>query len=151
MRYTVLLWILQIAWSEHTDWNGATVRVVLFDFRKAFDLINHGLLGKKLENLDLPLGFVSRVIDFLKNWKQRAKLSQDCFSDWSAVPAGVAQAKKLRSCGFPSLNNDINADKLDLCGKLFSKVVSSPEHKLHKLLNTRNEYKLILGLSKFLM
>ena len=57
------------AWSKHTDENGATVRVVLFDFRKAFDLIDHVILAKKLENLDLPPGIVSWVIDFLKNRK----------------------------------------------------------------------------------
>ena len=28
---------------NHTDGNGSTVRVVLFDFKKAFDLINHAL------------------------------------------------------------------------------------------------------------
>ena len=67
------------AWSKHTDGNGATVRVVLFDFRKAFDLIDHAILAKKLENLDLPSGIVSWVIDFLKNRKQRIKLSQNCF------------------------------------------------------------------------
>ena len=77
------------AWSKHTDGKGATVRVVLFDFRKAFDLIDHAILAKKLENLDLPPGIVSWVIDFLKNGKQRVKLSKDCFSEWGAVPAGV--------------------------------------------------------------
>ena len=59
------------AWSKHTDGNGATVRAVLFDFRKAFDLIDHGILAKKLENWELSPGIVSWVIDFPKNQKQR--------------------------------------------------------------------------------
>lgn len=32
------------SWNSSTDGNGATVRVVLFDFRKAFDLIDHHIL-----------------------------------------------------------------------------------------------------------
>ena len=74
-----------LEWSKHTDGNGAMVCVVLFDFGKAFDLINHAILAKKLENLELPPGVMSWGIDFLTNRKQRVKLSQDCFSEWGAV------------------------------------------------------------------
>ena len=69
------------AWSNHTDGNGSTVRVVLFDFRKAFDLIDHCILARKLENLDLPPRIVSWITDFLKDRKQRVKLSRECFSE----------------------------------------------------------------------
>jgi hypothetical protein len=31
-------------WNAATDGTGATVRVILFDFKKAFDLIDHHLL-----------------------------------------------------------------------------------------------------------
>ena len=31
-------------WSKETDGNGATVRAILFDFKKAFNLIDHGIL-----------------------------------------------------------------------------------------------------------
>jgi hypothetical protein len=36
------------SWSKATDGNGATTRVVLFDFRKAFDLVDHCILVEKL-------------------------------------------------------------------------------------------------------
>ena len=36
------------SWTKHTDGTGSTVRVVLFDYRKAFDLIDHALLARKL-------------------------------------------------------------------------------------------------------
>ena len=35
-------------WSEGTDGNGATIRTVLFHYRKAFDLIDHSILIKKM-------------------------------------------------------------------------------------------------------
>ena len=36
-----------------TDGNGAFVRVVLFVFKKAFDLIEHGILVRKLSTYDI--------------------------------------------------------------------------------------------------
>ena len=54
------------------------------------------------------------VIDFLKNRKQWVKLSQDCFSELGAVPAGVPQGTKLGPWLFLVMIDDINADKLDL-------------------------------------
>ena len=38
-------------WSKHTNGDGATVHVVLFDFRKAFNLIDHWILAKKAREL----------------------------------------------------------------------------------------------------
>ena len=43
------------SWAKHTDGTGSTVRVVLFDYRKAFDLIDHALLAGKLLALDIPV------------------------------------------------------------------------------------------------
>jgi hypothetical protein len=37
-----------------TAGTGATVRVILFDFKKAFDLIDHHLLLSKIKTYDLP-------------------------------------------------------------------------------------------------
>ena len=42
-------------WSKETDGNGATVRTLLFDYRKAFDLIDHNILINRLSKLDLPV------------------------------------------------------------------------------------------------
>ena len=82
-------------WLKYTDGNGATVRVVLFDYRKAFDLIDHSILAKKLKTLDLPHRIVCWIIDFLKSRKQRVKLACDCKSEWREIPAGVPQDTKL--------------------------------------------------------
>ena len=50
---------------------GATVsRVVLFDYRKAFDL-DHTILAGKSIALDISHGIFSWIIDFLEDRKQR--------------------------------------------------------------------------------
>ena len=54
------------SWLNSTDGNGATTRVVLFDFRKAFDLIDHTILVKKLCIYSLPSQVLSWIVDFFK-------------------------------------------------------------------------------------
>ena len=61
------------------DDNGSTVRVVLLDFKKAFDLIHHAILIRKLSSFDIPHKIVYLIISFIQNGKERVKLSQECF------------------------------------------------------------------------
>lgn len=51
------------SWPKHTDGAGSTLRVVLFNSRYAFDLIDHALLAGKLLAMDMPIFF---FIDRLK-------------------------------------------------------------------------------------
>ena len=39
-------------WTEATDGSGASVSVVLFDYQKAFDFVDHFIIVSKLESLD---------------------------------------------------------------------------------------------------
>ena len=55
------------AWSLGTDGNGATVRTMLFDYRKAFDFIDHSILIDKLCKLDILRSVVNWIIDFLSD------------------------------------------------------------------------------------
>ena len=78
---TVLALISMIhKWLEATDGNGASVRVLLFDYRKAFDLIDHKSLVNKLKQVNIPNSVINWVIDFLSGRSQRVKLGKDCVS-----------------------------------------------------------------------
>lgn len=59
--------------SIATDCTGAAVRAVLFDYRKAFDLVDHRLLADKILKLDIPRGVARWVLDFLSKQKRRVK------------------------------------------------------------------------------
>ena len=82
-------------WSKETDGNGATVRVTLFDYQKAFDLIDHKILVNKLCKFSIPTRIINWIIDFLSDRFQRIKLSEGCYSEWGSVTSGVPQGTKL--------------------------------------------------------
>ena len=85
------------SWAEATDGPGSAVRVrvALFDYRKAFDLIDHHILAKKVSLFSMPL-FVKRwVIDFLMKRQQRVKLTRDYLSEWADILSGVPQGIKV--------------------------------------------------------
>ena len=102
------------SWNKHTDVTGSTVRVVFFDYRRAFDLIDHELLARKLLALDMPVDISFWIIDFLTDRTQRVKLGKDCLSEWRNVPAGVPQGTKLGPWLFILMIDDINTSNTEL-------------------------------------
>ena len=72
-------------WVEPTDGTSSVVRVVYLDYRKALDLVDHGILhvAAKILGLRIPCGITRWVCDFLMDRRQRVKLSSDCFSEWA--------------------------------------------------------------------
>ena len=90
-----------------TDGNGSTIHTVLFDYRKACNLIDHSILVRKLCLLDLSVSIINRVIEFLSHRSQRIKLSEGCISKWDAIPSGVPQETELEPWLFVIMINDL--------------------------------------------
>ena len=56
-------------WLGDTDGTGSTIRVLLCDYRKAFDIIDHSLLVTKLKQVDIPRSIIKWVVDHkASNW-----------------------------------------------------------------------------------
>lgn len=117
------------SWIKHTDGTGSTVRVVLLDYRKAFDLIDHTILAGKLVSLDIPHGIICWIIDFLKNRKQRVKIERDCRSEWRDIPAGVPQGTKLGPWMFILMIDDIDTSNTELWKYVDDTTIAEPVAK----------------------
>ena len=112
------------SWLSATDGNGATVRTILFDFRKACDLIDHQILVQKLISYDLPSGIIDWIVDFLSCRRQRVKLSQDCYSKWGAIPSGVPHGTKLGPWLFTIMINDLIIPGTDMWKYVDDSIIS---------------------------
>ena len=117
------------SWAKHTDGTGSTVRVVLVDYRKAFDLIDHALLAGKLLALDTPVGVSFWTMDFLTDRTQRVKLGEDSLSEWRNVPAGVPQGTKLGPWLFILMIDDINTSNSNLWKYVDDTTIAECVHK----------------------
>ena len=63
-------------WAQATDGTGAAVRVVLFDYRKAFYLIDHRILVEKMSRLPIPGAIARWTIDFFDEPKAASQTFQ---------------------------------------------------------------------------
>ena len=72
---TLALISIMHTWLAALDGTGATVRIALLDYRKAFDLVNHNLLVAKLSNYEIKPTVVKWIADFLRGRSERVKIN----------------------------------------------------------------------------
>ncbi len=59
------------SWSKANDNVSTQIRILLLDYRKAFDLINHNILMAKLMSYGVPLVLLRWVHAFLADLKKK--------------------------------------------------------------------------------
>ena len=70
------------------------VRVLLLDYSKAFDLVDHNILVEKFASLGIHEILLRWLHAFLSDRQQRVKLGQDV-SDWLSMQAAMPQGSYL--------------------------------------------------------
>ena len=99
-------------WLPSTDNSNSAVGIVLLDYKKAFDFVDHTLLIAKLFSLGTKLSIFNWIINFLWDRTQRVQLNSDCFSDRTEVPMGGPQGTKLGPWLFLVMINDVTISRL---------------------------------------
>ena len=93
-------------WQQALDTPGQLLRVLLVDFSKAFDRVDHTILLHKLSSSGAPDFIIRWFTSFLYERQQQTRIG-DNLSDWCKVNAGVPQGTLFGPVGFIMHINDL--------------------------------------------
>lgn len=95
-------------WQQALDEPGNALRVLLLDYSKAFDRVDHNILLRKLANMGIPDFLIRWFTSFLCGRRQRTKIG-DILSEWTSINAGVPQGTLFGPVGFIVHINDLRS------------------------------------------
>ena len=96
-------------WLQALDEPGKVLRVLLLNYSKAFDHVDHGILLGRLASMGISDFLMRWVTSFLCGRCQCTKLG-DIVSEWTTINTGVPQGTLLGPVGFVIHINDLHTD-----------------------------------------
>jgi len=129
------------------SWHNAAARkkmarVLLLDYRKAFDHISHQLILSKLKDYHVPDNLINWVWSYLSDRKQRVKVASH-YSSWQPITGGVPQGSWLGPVLFVLVIDDLEIDDVSVIKYMDDTSVTEicdGESKMQECLNNVQEW-----------
>ena len=96
----------QYHWLKWLDEDADFIRVLSFDFSKAFDSVPHNVVTKKLKQTNLNPYIINWIISFLTNRKQRVVVD-GFITEYANINRGVPQGTVIGPFLFSLMVEDI--------------------------------------------